>query len=176
MAFHVSSSSTRTGSAHAPPGRGEGRPRDPYNPTGRPVPPVHRGRWRPAPADNRPAVPPRAGRVFGWVLRRSHSRVAVLLRKFSRAGASPPTHSLNSRSGRLLFQLLRTRDKQANGLYVLVGLYYLIREQKQRVVADRLDGTPKEARNTKNAKVRDPSHGPCGFRGWDRMPDFTPFR
>ena len=61
-------------------------------------------------------------------------------------------------------------------LYVLVGLYYLIREQKQRVVADRLDGTPKEARNTKNAKVRDPSHGPCGFRGWDRMPDFTPFR
>ena len=37
-------------------------------------------------------------------------------------------------------------------------------------------GTPKEARNTKNTKVRDPSHSPCGFRGWDRMLDFTPFR
>ena len=37
-------------------------------------------------------------------------------------------------------------------------------------------GTPKEARNTKNTKVRDPSHGPLRFPRLDRMLDFTPFR
>ena len=37
-------------------------------------------------------------------------------------------------------------------------------------------GTPKEARNTKTPRCATRVTAPCGFRGWDRMPDFTPFR
>ena len=75
-----------------------------------------------SPADPGPAQPA----TRGGCCRSVNSRVAVSLSKLRQSGARPLPHFLNSMSGRLLFQLVRTRNKQANGLYLLVWLYYLI--------------------------------------------------
>ena len=110
------------GAVPANPGRGLGRPRDHGHPTGRPVPPVHRGR-RGAPADTRPPCRNgpggllrgpqcRGGRwhrghvrlvqatraVLGLdVTQSGNSRAVSLLSKIRQDGVRLPTHPLTSR-------------------------------------------------------------------------------